>query len=84
MLKNGVLWSVRKNLNGLLEYLGLRGLPELADVENSALISQLSQTRPQSVTDRNLEDAERRRTNKDTTAVKKKGIEAQRGRGRNL
>ncbi|MCD4765768.1 MAG: hypothetical protein K8R34_04585 [Methanosarcinales archaeon] len=31
MLKNGVLWSVREDLNGLLECLGLRELPELVD-----------------------------------------------------
>ena len=31
MLKNGVLWSVREDLDGLLECLGLRELPELAD-----------------------------------------------------
>ena len=30
MLKNGVLWSVREDLDGLLECLGLRELPELA------------------------------------------------------
>jgi hypothetical protein len=31
MREKGVLWSVRKDLNGLLECLGLRQLPELAD-----------------------------------------------------
>ena len=31
MREKGMLWSVRKELNGLLECLGLRKLPELAD-----------------------------------------------------
>ncbi len=35
MLKNGVLWSVREGLNGLLECLGLRGLPELVDEQGN-------------------------------------------------
>ena len=35
MLKNGVLWSVREDLNGLLECLGLRGLPELVDEQGN-------------------------------------------------
>ncbi len=35
MLKNGVLWSVREDLDGLLKCLGLRELPELADEKRS-------------------------------------------------
>jgi len=35
MLKNGVLWSVREDLNGLLECLGLRELPELVDEQGN-------------------------------------------------
>ncbi|MCD4786676.1 MAG: hypothetical protein K8R09_00480 [Desulfobacterales bacterium] len=35
MLKNGVLWSVRENLDGLLKHVGLRQLPELADEERN-------------------------------------------------
>ena len=31
MREKGALWSVRKDLDGLLEYLGLRKLPKLAD-----------------------------------------------------
>jgi hypothetical protein len=31
MYEKGVLWSVRENLDGLLEWLGLRKLPRLAD-----------------------------------------------------
>ena len=31
MREKGVLWSVREDLNGLLECLGLRGLPALMD-----------------------------------------------------
>jgi len=35
MLKNGVLWSVREDLDGLLECIGLRRLPELAGGKES-------------------------------------------------
>ena len=35
MLKKDVLWSVSEDLNGLLECLGLRGLPELVDEERN-------------------------------------------------
>ncbi|MDL1983848.1 MAG: hypothetical protein LWX54_06595 [Deltaproteobacteria bacterium] len=35
MLKNGVLWSVREDLDGLLKHVGLRQLPELADEERN-------------------------------------------------
>ena len=35
MLENGVLWSARDDLDGLLEHLGLRKLPELADEERN-------------------------------------------------
>jgi len=37
MLKNGVLWSVREDLNRLLDCLGLRGLPELVDEKMAIL-----------------------------------------------
>ena len=35
MQKNGVLWSVREDPDGLLKCLGLRELPELAGEERS-------------------------------------------------
>ena len=37
MLKNGMFWSVREDLDRLLECLGLRGLPELVDEKMAIL-----------------------------------------------